>query len=252
MYRPRGVRSRMASSWAAISCSVRSGAAALMPATKRISRSSAALRPRALQQGSLDQAFRDQSPHRAAQALDRPGFPLAPVQDADDVAPRLLGAHSPHRREPGIQLGENAIEVRGIASVCRGGQWRDPPRRGRLPGKLARRHGRGSAARMETARLDCLRCGICCVEYAGAVAVEPSDQVPHYLTRSVRGVIGFASWEEDSMRRMASKDGRCIALRGEVGKACHCSIYSRRPVACRDFEVGSHACLKARESLRRG
>ena len=37
---PRGVRSRMASSWAAIRCSLRSGAAALMPATKRISRSS--------------------------------------------------------------------------------------------------------------------------------------------------------------------------------------------------------------------
>ena len=37
---PRGVRSRMASSWAAICCSVRSGAAALMPATSRISRSS--------------------------------------------------------------------------------------------------------------------------------------------------------------------------------------------------------------------
>ena len=37
---PRGVRSRMASSWAAICCSVRSGAAALMPATNRTSRSS--------------------------------------------------------------------------------------------------------------------------------------------------------------------------------------------------------------------
>ena len=36
---PRGVRSRIASSWPAICCSVRSGAAALMPATRRTSRS---------------------------------------------------------------------------------------------------------------------------------------------------------------------------------------------------------------------
>ena len=37
---PRGVRSRISSSWAAICCRVRSGAAALMPATSRISLSS--------------------------------------------------------------------------------------------------------------------------------------------------------------------------------------------------------------------
>ena len=34
---PRGVRSRMASSWAAIGCKVRSGAAAAIPATKGLS-----------------------------------------------------------------------------------------------------------------------------------------------------------------------------------------------------------------------
>ena len=56
---------------------------------------------------------------------------LAAVQDADDVAPRLLRAHSPHRREPGIQLGENAIEVRGITSVS------SVADRGRVPGPEA-------------------------------------------------------------------------------------------------------------------
>ena len=98
---------------------------------------------------------------------------------------------------------------------------------------------------MEAPGLDCGKCGICCVKYPGLVSVEPTDQIPQYLTRSVRRVIGFASWEADHVRRMASKDGRCIALRGEVGRACACSIYEKRPAACRDFEVGSDACLEA-------
>src|SRR5664279_4144620 len=66
---PHGVRSRMASSWEAICWSVRSGAAAAMPATSRSNRSFPVLWPGAIEQVRLDDAFRDQSSDGAAEPL---------------------------------------------------------------------------------------------------------------------------------------------------------------------------------------
>ncbi len=42
--------------------------------------------------------------------------------------------------------------------------------------------------------------------------------------------------------------GRCIALRGEVGRGVACAIYEHRPNACRSFQPGSTLCLEARQS----
>jgi hypothetical protein len=91
---PHGVRSRMASSWEAICWSVRSGAAAAMPATSRSNRSFPVLWPGAIEQVRLDDAFRDQSSDGAAEPLGGPGCRPAMVQDPRHVAPGLARAHA--------------------------------------------------------------------------------------------------------------------------------------------------------------
>lgn len=58
------------------------------------------------------------------------------------------------------------------------------------------------------------------------------------------------------MREHPDMPGRCIALAGEVGMAVRCTIYHRRPEACREFAPltlvghGDAACNAARR--RRG
>ena len=68
------------------------------------------------EQRGLDDAFRGQPPHGAAHPLDRPGGIRAAVQDADDVAPGLVRAHPPHRRQPGVKLCEHALQVPCVAA----------------------------------------------------------------------------------------------------------------------------------------
>lgn len=94
---------------------------------------------------------------------------------------------------------------------------------------------------------DCLSCGACCRDAGEVAVVEDVDDVPRYLTRSVRGIIGFASWEAETTRRMARDvDNQCVALCGEIGSAVRCQIYDRRPAVCRNFEPGNYQCIKAR------
>jgi Fe-S-cluster containining protein len=42
-------------------------------------------------------------------------------------------------------------------------------------------------------------------------------------------------------------DRVCAALNGCIGVRCSCSIYERRPVACRRFAVGGSLCREARQ-----
>lgn len=48
-------------------------------------------------------------------------------------------------------------------------------------------------------------------------------------------------------------DGRgkrvCVALDGEFGDSCSCSVYELRPTACRKFEAGSALCIEARKRV---
>jgi hypothetical protein len=38
----------------------------------------------------------------------------------------------------------------------------------------------------------------------------------------------------------------CVALEGEPGGACACTVYEDRPEACRRYEVGGALCRSAR------
>jgi hypothetical protein len=54
------------------------------------------------------------------------------------------------------------------------------------------------------------------------------------------------------MRGTAAQPPRCVALRGEVGRAVSCLIYAQRPGPCREFAPlatvgrGDEACDDAR------
>jgi Fe-S-cluster containining protein len=41
----------------------------------------------------------------------------------------------------------------------------------------------------------------------------------------------------------------CIALKGVIGKACSCSIYTYRPDVCSGFKPGSKGCKSARKTF---
>lgn len=108
--------------------------------------------------------------------------------------------------------------------------------------------GQGSAA-----AFDCRSCGACCQE-GGVVPVyygDGDETTPFHLTRSVRGRMGFGSWESGEGTRCmrTDADGRCVALRGEIGKRVGCASYDRRPKACREFDPGSEGCLEARKAF---
>ena len=98
---------------------------------------------------------------------------------------------------------------------------------------------------MET--LDCQQCGACCT-HAGDVVVETTDKkLPRHLTRSVRGMVGFGSWETEMGTRIMARTScnSCVALKGGPGRYS-CRIYDKRPEVCREFESGSPECLAAR------
>lgn len=80
---------------------------------------------------------------------------------------------------------------------------------------------------------------------------DGDETTPFHLTRSVRGRMGFGSWESGEGTRCmrTDADGRCVALRGEIGKRVGCASYDRRPKACREFDPGSEGCLEARKAF---
>jgi uncharacterized protein len=81
----------------------------------------------------------------------------------------------------------------------------------------------------------CLSCGACCQYfrvsmYMGEMA-GAGGTVPDELVSRVNPYIVC-------MKGTEAGYGRCIALRGEVGKpGIHCAIYAQRPSPCREFRV---------------
>ena len=96
----------------------------------------------------------------------------------------------------------------------------------------------------------CRHCGACCVSFRvtlprGELDSEPGGQVPVALTQAFTPTTAC-------MREHPDHPGRCIALTGEVGGEVTCTIYDRRPSACREFApmaalgLGDDACDEAR------
>ena len=79
----------------------------------------------------------------------------------------------------------------------------------------------------------CLDCGACCSHfrvsfYCGELAGENGGQVPVELVTQLSAC----------MKGTEMGGGRCISLRGELGKpGIHCAIYENRPTPCREFDI---------------
>src|ERR1700674_2265981 len=82
----------------------------------------------------------------------------------------------------------------------------------------------------------CLSCGACCQHfrvsmYMGEIASSPGGTVPDELVSAVNPVIVC-------MKGTEAAHGRCIALRGVVGKpGIRCEIYLVRPTRVAQYRV---------------
>lgn len=96
----------------------------------------------------------------------------------------------------------------------------------------------------------CCHCGACCVTYRitlprAELDNMPGGRVPAALTEPYTATTVY-------MREQPDIPGRCIALAGTVGQEVSCTIYERRPLACREFAPlsalgsGDEACDEAR------
>ena len=98
--------------------------------------------------------------------------------------------------------------------------------------------------------LDCRKCGACCVNlpanraqgFGYWVEISPEDRI---LRREdlVRKHVTYDAQRVPHLR--LAHDGRCLALRGELGSVS-CSIYHERPTPCRRVEPGDPQCRRAR------
>jgi Fe-S-cluster containining protein len=99
--------------------------------------------------------------------------------------------------------------------------------------------------------LDCEACGACCVicrrtrrrGFTSWVEIEQdakllgrADLVRKLVVRDAAGVAHL---------RVAG-DGRCLALRGAIGRRVKCDVYALRPHACRRVQPGDAWCLRYR------
>lgn len=92
---------------------------------------------------------------------------------------------------------------------------------------------------------DCRTCAACCAAevplpfYVGLDTVDIARLSPRFRAEKVA---------RQSILTRLDATGRCVcvALRGTVGRRASCTIYPRRPHACRELAVGSEDCLRAR------
>jgi uncharacterized protein len=96
----------------------------------------------------------------------------------------------------------------------------------------------------EKLSFDCQTCGACCAYfrvsfYWAETDAHPQGSVPKAMTKSI-------SPYHVAMQGTTIKPPRCVALDGNIGESVGCSIYEKRSSTCREFEMGTDECIKAR------
>ena len=100
---------------------------------------------------------------------------------------------------------------------------------------------------------DCRTCGACCVNlpenraegFVSWVEVAPDDVI---LTR-VDLVKKLVVRDADGVPHLRlADDGRCLALRGALGRDVTCAIYRERPSPCRRVQAGDPLCRRYRQA----
>ena len=79
----------------------------------------------------------------------------------------------------------------------------------------------------------CLSCGACCGFYRvsfywGETDMHGPEGVPSDMTVKINEFYV-------AMKGTEAQPARCIALSGSIGESVACTIYTRRPLACRNF-----------------
>jgi Fe-S-cluster containining protein len=104
------------------------------------------------------------------------------------------------------------------------------------------------------AEYDCRRCGACCLTSTpGPGYVLLTDDEPHRLRSLGLPMVNDAAGQPRLGTLPHDAPGgtdACCAFEGAPGHPCICTIYDARPTRCREFEMGSEACRRAR--LRAG
>jgi Fe-S-cluster containining protein len=94
---------------------------------------------------------------------------------------------------------------------------------------------------------DCQQCGACCVDAFGRRAyVELRPREARRLRRFGLPVLEGRGGAALATRPHDGEASVCVALDGDIGRACGCSVYVARPSVCRQFEVGGLKCRAAR------
>ena len=90
---------------------------------------------------------------------------------------------------------------------------------------------------------DCQRCGACCRNGAENQREGVDEWVEvgadEALARRQRGAALLVRNEEGTLHLRMVDGGRCIALRGSIGRRVRCSIYEARPMVCREYDAGT-------------
>lgn len=114
---------------------------------------------------------------------------------------------------------------------------------------------------------DCTTCGVCCIapddqdefcdideadeKRLGSAFTRRYVNYPSFFDQLCREIDGRQLWGAIKTKWVKEKEGphkgaqfcRCICLKGVVGKKVYCSVYEKRPRACREaVKPGDRAC----------
>lgn len=116
-------------------------------------------------------------------------------------------------------------------------------------GKLSGKISRNFLTPTDTPIPECLSCGACCVLLFD-VQLTSNDLMPpeNYWDVPADGADGEII--VNRVLRRDSQTGRCLSLKGEIGRDIKCDVYEQRPESCRLFEAGSDKCHALRRAVR--
>lgn len=98
----------------------------------------------------------------------------------------------------------------------------------------------------EDETIPCFRCGVCCRRWQPLIGPAEAERLARYLGLAVEPFLARYArpYPLDEQHQLLARDGGCIFLRFEGGRAS-CAVHEARPQACRDWD----ASLSRRECL---